>query len=111
VHGRLDDIENAPERISHDKNETLHCCTYRSRTGRSAIRCKRTNVGDESAKQRERTLRRAGTARDDWKLRADCRDGDSAFHRNVQPAIGRRNELSAHLEQHESSTEVETAVG
>jgi hypothetical protein len=102
-----------PERISHDKNETRRCCSHRSRSGRRAIRRKRAaDVRNGCTTQHDWKLRSTSTARRGiWKLRTDGRDRYGAVDRNVQPALRRCDQLGPHLEQHQSSDQVETAIG
>lgn len=99
----------ATKRISHDENETLHCCTCRSRICGNAICCERTDIRDGYTRQHERAPRSTGTARHIWKFRTDCRDSYRAVDRNIQPALRRCDQLGPHLEKHESSGQVVTA--
>lgn len=100
----------APERISHDNNETFRCRTYRSRIGRSASRCKRANVCDEVTRQNAQWPWGAGTAGHIWKFRTDCGDRDSTVDRNVHSALRRCDQLGPDLEQHKSSGQAIVAI-
>lgn len=93
-----DAIEGPPERTSHDENETFYCRTHRHRISGITVRRKRADFENGRTKQHAQHPRSAGTARHDWKFRADCRDGDGAVGRNVYSAICRRHQLGPHLE-------------